>query len=86
VANLIRERKTFQIQSIVQTSKRLGMATMNDALLELVETRQVELAEAYTHAADKANFLVALRAKGYDVSSLENDIGPARTSGPVRAV
>ena len=37
VANLIRERKTFQIASIMQTSKRLGMLTMNDALLELVD-------------------------------------------------
>jgi twitching motility protein PilT len=70
VANLIRERKTFQIQSIVQTSKRLGMVTMNDALLELVESRQVDVAEAYTHAADKPNLLVALRAKGYDVSAV----------------
>jgi twitching motility protein PilT len=70
VANLIRERKTFQIQSIVQTSKRLGMVTLNDALVELVESRQVDVAEAYTHAADKPNLLVALRAKGYDVSAV----------------
>ncbi|MDB4875488.1 MAG: twitching motility protein [Gemmatimonadetes bacterium] len=86
VANLIRERKTFQIQSIVQTSKRLGMVTMNDALLELVEGRQIDLTEAFTHAADKPNFLVALRAKGYDVSALESDMTTARASGSVRVV
>src|SRR6266702_481124 len=36
IANLIREGKTFQIPSIIQTSKKLGMLTLNDALLELV--------------------------------------------------
>jgi twitching motility protein PilT len=42
VANLIREGKTFQIPSIMQTSRRLGMVTLNDALLELVDSGQVE--------------------------------------------
>ena len=36
-SNLIREGKTFQIPSIIQTSRRLGMVTLNDALMELVE-------------------------------------------------
>src|SRR5207247_9036960 len=35
VSNLIREGKTFQIPSIIQTSKQLGMLTLNDALIEL---------------------------------------------------
>lgn len=82
VANLIRERKTFQIASIVQTSKRLGMLTMNDALLELIDSNQVEIEEAYTHATDKANFVGALKAKGYDTAALE--LGGGRPSGPVR--
>jgi twitching motility protein PilT len=83
VANLIRERKTFQIPSIMQTSKRLGMVTMNDALMELLDSRQIDVAEAYTHAADKANFLGALKAKGIDVSAFET---VPRTTGSVRAV
>jgi twitching motility protein PilT len=66
IANLIRERKTFQIPSIIQTSKRLGMATMNDALIELVESGRVDVEEAYLHATDKANFVGALKAKGMD--------------------
>ncbi|HXT14887.1 MAG TPA: PilT/PilU family type 4a pilus ATPase [Gemmatimonadaceae bacterium] len=70
VANLIRERKTFQIGSIIQTSKRLGMNTLNDALIELVETRQVELADAYISAADKSQFVNACRAKGIDASGV----------------
>ncbi|HCO28548.1 MAG TPA: type IV pili twitching motility protein PilT, partial [Lachnospiraceae bacterium] len=35
VRNLIREGKTFQIPSIMQTNKRLGMQTMDDALYDL---------------------------------------------------
>jgi len=68
VANLIRERKTFQIPSIMQTSKRLGMVTMNDALLELVERGQVEPEEAFVHASDKTAFAAALKAKGFQAA------------------
>ncbi|MEP6494849.1 MAG: PilT/PilU family type 4a pilus ATPase [bacterium] len=88
VANLIRERKTFQIPSVVQTSKRLGMLTMNDALLELIDAHQVEIEEAYIHATDKKNFIGALKAKGYDTTALEIGIGvgvgAGRLSGSVR--
>ena len=71
IANLIRERKTFQIGSIMQTSKRLGMATMNDALIDLVESRQIELDEAFIHAPDKTALVGALRAKGHDVTAFD---------------
>ncbi len=47
VANLIREGKTFQLPSVIQTSRRLGMVTLNDALLELVDSKQVEPKDAY---------------------------------------
>jgi len=67
VANLIRERKTFQIPSIMQTSKRLGMVTMNDALMDLVERREVEPEEAFVQASDKTAFAAALKAKGFAV-------------------
>ena len=46
VSNLIREGKTFQIPSVMQTSKRLGMVTLNDALIELVDGGLVEPKEA----------------------------------------
>jgi len=81
VSNLIRERKTFQISSIMQTSKRFGMVTLNDALVELIETQQVTSDEAYTHAVDKAGFVGALKAKGLDVSFAEPDALNARMSG-----
>jgi twitching motility protein PilT len=71
VSNLIREGKTFQIPSIMQTSRRLGMVTLNDALIELVDKRQVEPREAYLKAVDKIVFANMLRQRGHDVSWLE---------------
>ncbi|WKW12687.1 type IV pilus twitching motility protein PilT [Pseudogemmatithrix spongiicola] len=73
ISNLIREGKTFQIPSIMQTSKRLGMITMNDTLLELVEKKLVEPKEAYMKSVDKGSFVNSLKAKGFDVSFVEAD-------------
>src|SRR5438094_167886 len=68
VANLIREGKTFQIPSIIQTSKKLGMLTLNDALLELVEKKQIEPDEAYMKSVEKAGLMASLKAKGFKVT------------------
>ncbi len=70
ISNLIREGKTFQIPSIMQTNRKAGMVMLNDALLELVEKRVVEPREAYLRAVDKASFASALRAKRFDTSFL----------------
>jgi twitching motility protein PilT len=71
VSNLIREGKTFQIPSIIQTSKKLGMTTLNDALIELVEKKQVEPDEAYMKSVEKTGFAASLKAKGFKVSIAE---------------
>ena len=70
VSNLIREGKTFQIPSIMQTNRKAGMVTLNDALMELVDNRLVEPKEAYMKAVEKAGFAAALKAKRHDVSFL----------------
>ena len=53
VANLIREGKTFQIPSVMQTAKGVGMTTLNDSLLDLVKKGLVEPAEALGKAVAK---------------------------------
>jgi twitching motility protein PilT len=70
ISNLIREGKTFQIPSIMQTNRKAGMVTLNDALLELVEQKQVEPKEAYLKSVEKSAFAAALKAKRYDTSFL----------------
>jgi twitching motility protein PilT len=75
VTNLIREGKTFQIPSVMQTSKRLGMVTLNDALLELVDSGQVEASEAYSKAVEKSGFVASLKSRGVDTSFAEGEAG-----------
>jgi twitching motility protein PilT len=58
-SNLIREGKTYQIPSVMQTQKSLGNRTLNDSLMELVKKKLVEPKEAYIKAVDKASLLVA---------------------------
>ncbi|MEK6597467.1 MAG: type IV pilus twitching motility protein PilT [Gemmatimonadota bacterium] len=65
VTNLIREGKTFQIPSVMQTSRKAGMVTMNDALLKLVDAGQVDPEEAYLRATDKAGLRLALQSRGH---------------------
>ena len=68
IANLIREGKTFQIPSIIQTSKQLGMLTLNDALLDLVEKKEISPDEAYMKSVEKAGLAASLKAKGHKVT------------------
>jgi twitching motility protein PilT len=68
VANLIREGKTFQIPSIMQTNRRIGMVTLNDALMELVESGAIEAKEAYLKSAEKAGLVGSLKSKGINTS------------------
>ena len=84
VSNLIREGKTFQLPSVLQTSRRLGMVTMNDALIELVDSKQVEPLEAYLKATDKVGILHMLKQRGKDISfaDVEDAKGAAAANGP----
>ena len=82
VTNLIREGKTFQIPTVMQTSKRLGMVTLNDALLELVDGKLIEPAEGYTKAVDKTMYLAAIKSRGLDTSFAEADAAAAAAKEP----
>src|SRR6266511_4282257 len=68
ISNLIREGKTFQIPSIIQTSKQLGMITLNDALLDLVEKKEISPDEAYLKSVEKSGLSASLKAKGFKVT------------------
>jgi twitching motility protein PilT len=81
ISNLIREGKTFQIPSMMQTSKRLGMSVMNDTLMDLVDKKLVEPKEAYMKSVDKASFVATLKVKGHDTSFIEGDPATASSGG-----
>ncbi len=71
VANLIREGKTFQIPSTMQTGKSFGMQMLNEALLELVKSKQVEPEEAYGKAVAKSEFRQQLDRAGFKLGGAE---------------
>jgi|YelNatPaOPRAMG01_1025707.scaffolds.fasta_scaffold08954_4 twitching motility protein PilT len=53
IANLIREGKTFQIASLMQTQRAAGNVTMNDSLVDLVKRGLITPEEAYVKSSDK---------------------------------
>jgi len=65
IANLIREGKTFQIPSIMQTSRGLGMQTLSDSMIELVKAGVVEPQEAHDRAIAKKEFGLLLTRSGF---------------------
>jgi len=67
VSNLIREGKTFQIPSIMQTSKNIGMRLMNEALIDLVDKKIVAPEEAMGKAVDKGGFQTMLKSRGIEL-------------------
>ena len=64
VGNLIREGKTYQIPSIMQTAKKDGMQLMDQHLLDLLKTKKVNPEEAYRCAIDKKQFEQYLPQEG----------------------
>jgi len=64
VSNLIREGKNYQIATIMQTGKGLGMQMINAHLMELVEKGIVDIEEAISKAIDKENLRTMLKGKG----------------------
>ncbi|HVT58800.1 MAG TPA: type IV pilus twitching motility protein PilT [Thermoanaerobaculia bacterium] len=56
VSNLIREAKTFQIRSVLQTGTVHGMMQLDTSLAELVKARVISREEALKHAEDPQKF------------------------------
>ena len=54
--NLIREGKTHQIPSVIQTGKKYGMMLLDDAIMDLYEKGWISADDAYLKANDKAKF------------------------------
>jgi twitching motility protein PilT len=75
VANLIREGKTFQIPSMMQVGKNIGMVALNDALFALVQQKLVAPDEAYSKAVDKAAFDALLKRANLSVGAQPAAVG-----------
>jgi twitching motility protein PilT len=67
ISNLIRESKIFQIPSIMQTGRKLGMCTMNDSLLKLAKDGVISVEEALAKSYDKATLTTQLQQNNLQV-------------------
>jgi len=72
VANLIRKGKTFQIASVIATSREQGMQLMDAELLRLARAGEISPDEAYARAVNKKDFEGLLQGAALQA--------PARTS------
>ena len=56
VRNLVRDGKTYQITTVLQTGKKYGMQSLDDAIMSLLEKRRISPENAYLHCLDKQRF------------------------------
>lgn len=56
VANLIREERTSEIPTVIQTSSKEGMVDMDRTLSELVRRGEITVEHAYKHSFDAKTF------------------------------
>lgn len=61
VRNLIREGKTYQIPSTLQTGKKYGMQSLDDAIMDLLQKKIISADDAYSKANEKGRFLPFLK-------------------------
>ncbi len=67
IANLIREKKTYQITSLIQTGRNYGMVSMNDSLGSLVAEGIIHPEEALANASDREGMKKILTSLGWVV-------------------
>jgi twitching motility protein PilT len=70
VRNLIREAKTYQIPSVMQTGKKYGMQTVDDAIMELLEKKKISAEDAYINCVEKQKFVKFLRKPPTDFTEI----------------
>ncbi|HSJ25104.1 MAG TPA: type IV pilus twitching motility protein PilT [Longimicrobiales bacterium] len=63
VGNMIREGKTHQIPSMIQTGRKEGMQMMDQAILDFLMNKVITPEEAYAKAHNKSEFLPYLSEK-----------------------
>lgn len=61
VSNLIRESKTFQIPSAIQTGKKYGMQSLDDAILAELKLKKISAEDAYDKGIVKDRFTSFLK-------------------------
>ncbi len=61
VANVIREGKTYQLATSMQTGRKYGMIYLDDAIEDLLQRRLIRAEDAFEIANEKARFVQYMR-------------------------
>jgi twitching motility protein PilT len=79
VANMIRERKTFQLPSIMQTGRTLGMLRMDDSLFEHFSSGRISADAAITYSQDPKAAEARIRPKAGGAPAAEPAVPTPRS-------
>ncbi|MGH7726986.1 MAG: type IV pilus twitching motility protein PilT [Candidatus Eiseniibacteriota bacterium] len=80
IAQLVREGKTHQIPTAIATGRRLGMQLLDQTLLSLVQSGDVDPNDAFLKAQDKKEFMLYVTQP--DLLAM---VDPAAAGGPAGA-
>ncbi|MDA3970493.1 MAG: type IV pilus twitching motility protein PilT [Desulfobulbaceae bacterium] len=70
VRNLIREGKTYQIPSVMQTGKKYGMQTLDDSIMDYLQRGWIAPEDAYMQCIEKAKFVQFLKKPPSDFTDV----------------
>jgi len=63
VENLIRENKTFQLDTVIETSMKEGMISLDKSLAELVQKGMISVDDAYSYAKNRDYLHILMKKK-----------------------
>jgi twitching motility protein PilT len=70
VRALIRENKTFQLPTAIQTGKKYGMQTLDDAIMAHLKAHRISPDDAYLKCEDKEKFRPFLKKPPADFTEV----------------
>jgi twitching motility protein PilT len=70
VRNLIRENKIFQINTVIETGRKYGMQSLDDAIMKLLQKGMIDPEQAYNKAFTKAKFREFLKEPPQDFTEV----------------
>ena len=77
----IREQKTHQLQTAIQTGQSIGMRSFTDSLFNLVKDGIIAPREAYLKAVDKVSLEQKFAAAGIALDKSATDVGKVNADG-----
>jgi twitching motility protein PilT len=85
IANLVRENKTFRIDSAIQTGRKFGMQLLDDHLWTLYERGTISAEDMIDKSRNSASLIEKVHRAGKTVGRIELDTEDVDTSGPPNA-